>query len=63
MRINLNKVINNYCDIFQCHPDECKDFRKRLELMDTFSEGVVREQEAEGLWSAGEADAIIWELT
>jgi len=62
MRISINKIINNYCDIFQCHPDECEDFRARLELADIYSEERVREQEENGVWSAGEADAIIWEL-
>ena len=68
MRIEIENVIENYCAIFQEYPKsrEMNEFRERLGsedfLDDDWTEERVRSMEDEGKLSAGEADAILWEL-
>lgn len=68
MKLDIDSVIENYCAIFQEYPKsrEMNDFRSRLEQEEFFdevwTEERVREMEDDGKLSAGEADAILWEL-
>lgn len=68
MQINIENVIENYCAIFQEYPKsrEMDELRERLgseDFLDNdWTEERVRDMEDDGKLSAGEADAIIWEL-
>ena len=56
------KAIEAYCDIFQMHPSECREFRAFLDSHGELAEVDIDEMEENELVSAGEADAMRWAL-